>query len=74
MLDDPHYKAREYWVEVEHPVTGRLRYSGQPFRMGENPWRLRRPAPLLGQHNEEVYAGLGYSKEDLVKLREIGVI
>ena len=74
VLADPHYKARGYWVEIEHPVAGKLRYPGQPFRMGENPWRLRRPAPLLGQHNEEVYAGLGYSKEDLVKLREMGVI
>jgi crotonobetainyl-CoA:carnitine CoA-transferase CaiB-like acyl-CoA transferase len=40
----------------------------------ELPWEIRRPAPLLGQHNEEVYSSLGYSKEDLVKLREGEVI
>ena len=74
VVDDPHYKARDYWVEAEHPVAGGLRYPGQPFRMGENPWQLRRPAPLLGQHNDEVYAVLGYTGEDLVKLREIGAI
>jgi CoA:oxalate CoA-transferase len=74
VVDDPHYKGRGYWVEIEHPVAGRLRYPGQPFRMSEHPWRLRRPAPLLGQHNEEVYGALGYSKEDLVKLREMGAI
>jgi crotonobetainyl-CoA:carnitine CoA-transferase CaiB-like acyl-CoA transferase len=38
------------------------------------PWRIRRPAPLLSQHNEEVYSRLGYSREDLVKLRERGII
>jgi crotonobetainyl-CoA:carnitine CoA-transferase CaiB-like acyl-CoA transferase len=39
------------------------------------PWLIRRPAPLMGQHNEEIYCGkLGYSKEDLVKLKETGCI
>ncbi len=74
LVNDTHWRARELWVEVDHPVTGKLTYPGAPFKMAETPWRVSRPAPLLGQHNEEVYGELGYSKEDLVRLREGGTI
>jgi len=72
---DPHFKARGFWVEIDHPVTGRLTYPGAPTNMMDGGYQVRRPAPLLGQHNEEVLCGmLGYSKEDLVFLRETGAI
>ena len=74
LLEDPHHRLREFWREVEHPVAGRLTYAGAPYRSTEAPWVLRRPAPLLGQHNDEVYGSLGYTREDLSKLRERGVI
>lgn len=74
LVNDPHWSIREFWVDVDHPVTGKLTYPGAPFKMEETPWRVSRPAPLLGQHNEEVYGELGYSKEDLVVLREKGII
>jgi len=67
--------AREFFAEIDRPETGVMRYPGSPFKMSEGSWRLARPAPLLGQHNEEVYCGrLGYTKQVLVKLRETGVI
>jgi crotonobetainyl-CoA:carnitine CoA-transferase CaiB-like acyl-CoA transferase len=71
---DPHFTARGVFAEIDHPVMGRVRSLGRPFIMSETPWAIRRPAPLLGQHNAEVYAELGYSREDLVKLHENGVI
>lgn len=74
LVNDTHWKVREYWTEIDHPVTGRLTYTGAPFKMAESPWRVKRPAPLLGQHNEEVFGELGHSKEDLIKLRERGII
>jgi len=74
LLDDPHFRERAFFVEVDHPEAGRLPYPGAPFRMSETPWRTGR-APLLGEHNEEVYCQrLGYSREDLVRLRERGVL
>ena len=74
VLEDPHYRLRDYWKEIEHPVTGRLTYPGAPFRSSDMPSLVRSPAPLIGEHNDEVYSALGYTREDLLKLREQGVI
>lgn len=71
----PHTAAREFIVEMEHPVIGRYRCLGPPFKLSETPCRVRRPAPLLGQHNLEIYGqGLGYSPEKLSLLKKEGVI
>ena len=76
VVESRQLKERNYWVEVEHPVTGKQLYPGDPFNIPDDPqWRVRMPAPLLGQHNVEVFCDkLGYSKEDLVRLREAGII
>ena len=74
VVNDPHWRERGFWAEIDHPVTGRLTYPGRPIKADGMPWVMRRPAPLLGQHNEEVYGRLGYSKEDLVRLKERGLI
>ena len=54
-------------MPVDHPEAGSYDYAGLPFRMSETPPALRR-APLLGEHNAEVYGALGYSPEDLTVL------
>ena len=75
VLADPDYAARGYFVEVDHAVVGTVKYPGAPFLMSDTPWRPRRPAPTLGQHNREVFGErLGYSDQDLVLLRAIEVI
>jgi len=74
LLEDPHYMERNYWQEVDHPVTGPLTYPGAPYRSEKMSWQIKHPAPLLGQHNEEIYRALGYGKEGLVKFQEEGVI
>ena len=71
----PHLQERGFFVEVEHPVAGKAEYPGGGPRLSEAEYQVYRPAPLLGQHNQEIYCGeLGNTKEDLVKLREMGVI
>jgi len=75
LVNCPQLKERGYYVEVEHPVVGKITVPGEMFRLPECPWSLRSPAPLLGQHNEPVFCGeLGYSKQDLVLLRQLGAI
>jgi CoA:oxalate CoA-transferase len=74
LLGSRHLNGRGYFVDVEHPVTGKVRYPGAQFKLGNLPYELK-PAPLLGEHNEEIYCHrLHYSKKDLAKLREMGVI
>ena len=68
-------EAREFFVEVEHKEAGKVKYPGAPYKLSGTPWSVNRPAPLLGEHNVEVYCGvLGYTKQDLVKMRQAGVI
>ena len=75
VAEDVHHNERGFFVEVDHPVAGRFRYPGAPFKLQEGGREVRSPAPLLGQHNQEIYCDrLGYSKEDLVRLRALGVI
>lgn len=73
--NSPHTKAREFFVEVEHPVADKADYPGPPYKWTETPAVMKRPAPCLGEHNEEVYCQeLDLSKDDLVALRGGGVL
>ena len=70
----PQLTAREFFVQVDHPVAGKFSYPGPPYKMDIMTGIEMQPAPLLGQHNEEIYCHrLGCSCEDLVKLREMGI-
>lgn len=76
VLNSPQLKARDFWETVEHPeLEDSLKYPGAPVRMEETPWKIQRRAPLIGEHNEEVYEKeLGLSKEELAILKANGVI
>jgi len=74
-FQDPQLAFRHYFQELSHPMAGTWPFPGPPFRMAETPWEVRRPAPLLGEHNEQIYREiLGYSAQDLIRLRSMGVI
>ena len=73
VFDSPQQRERGFYQEVEHPSAGRYDYAGLPIRMSETPPTLRR-APLLGEHNAEVYGALGYSLEELTALARAEVI
>ena len=74
LADDPHFKERGTFAEIEHPVAGILRYPGRPFIMNESPWSVRSAAPLLGQHDDEVLSKLGYDEARIERLRDQHVI
>ena len=75
VLDSEQMGARGFFVQIEHPAAGKSKYPSAPYKFSKTPWKAGRPAPLLGQHNEEVYCQrLGYSKQELIQLREAGVI
>ncbi|PKB79802.1 MAG: hypothetical protein BZY88_11500 [SAR202 cluster bacterium Io17-Chloro-G9] len=71
----PHLRERGFYVEVEHPVSGTADYPGLGPRLSGMEYEVTRPAPLLGQHNQEIFGGeMDYTKEDLTVLRQMGVI
>jgi len=75
LLASEQLKAREFFAEVDHPEMGKVKCPTAPYRYSKTPWRVERPAPLLGEHNEEIFRKrLGYQKEDLVRMRGAGII
>lgn len=71
ILDDPQLEDREFWMELEYPELGAIVSCPGAFaKLSETPIRVERRAPIIGEHNEEVYKGeLGLSKDNLVALR-----
>jgi len=74
-FEDEHFVARGFQQELEHEDLGRrFRYPGAPYRFEKSPWALRRRAPHLGEHNDEVLAALGVAEAEREALRARGVI
>ena len=70
-----HLRAREYFVEIEHPLLGTVRGLGAPFKLPASPGGPTRPAPLLGQHTDEVLTErLGLDATAIASLRSQGAI
>ena len=65
-------QAREMVMEIDHPVEGRMKSLGFPVKLSATPQQVRYPAPLLGQHTDEVLAEFGLRPEALAALRERG--
>jgi crotonobetainyl-CoA:carnitine CoA-transferase CaiB-like acyl-CoA transferase len=74
LVADDHFRARGFWQVVDHPAAGKHEMPGRPFIMNASPWELRRPAPLLGQHTDEVLAEAGFGQSAIASLRARGVV
>jgi formyl-CoA transferase len=76
VVSDPHIaEAREMFVEIEHPKAGKLKITGSHLKFSSTKVSIRKPSPLLGQDNKEVYGEmLNLSEQDLAELKENGVI
>lgn len=75
VVNDPHLQERGFFTRSDHPVAGEVSFPGAPFNMSLTPWHLNDPAPILGQHNQEVYSGiLGHSPEEIERWHEKGVV
>jgi formyl-CoA transferase len=73
VLADPHLHARDMIVEVEHPVRGKHFTVGNPIKLSASRTTIS-PAPLLGQHREEILKELGYGDDDIQTLAKDGAI
>ncbi|MGH2821130.1 MAG: CoA transferase, partial [Actinomycetota bacterium] len=71
---DPHTRARDMDVEIEHPVEGLMHTLGIPVKLSATPGRIRNPAPVVGQHTDEKLKELGLPDERIADLRARGIV
>ena len=75
MFEDPQVKARNTVVELEHKLAGKFKVPQHPVKYSKTPPEIKSPAPLLGEHNDEVLKDLlGYDDAKLAELRAAGII
>ena len=74
VVNNPQVQARNMIAQLSHPNVPDLKIPNSPLKLAETPPDLRRPPPLLGQHNEEILAELGYETEAIAELQRKGVI
>jgi crotonobetainyl-CoA:carnitine CoA-transferase CaiB-like acyl-CoA transferase len=74
VVNDPQSLANEYIIWVDDPVWGKTKQVGFPWMFSETPASVRRLAPELGEHTEEILLELGYNRDDIFELRQDGVI
>ena len=73
-LESEAVQARDMVTEVRHPKLGALRMVGTPVKLSESPGEVRLPPPLLGEHTEQVLLELGYSPEEIQKMKAEGAV
>jgi crotonobetainyl-CoA:carnitine CoA-transferase CaiB-like acyl-CoA transferase len=75
VVDHAQVRTRGSLVESTHPVAGSIRMTGPPVRMSDTPGTVRTPAPLLGEHTEEILRDrLGITSEEVSRLKDAGII
>jgi len=75
ICEDPHIAHRKMLVEIDQPIVGKMRVCASPLKLSETPGEVYAPAPMLGEHSEQVLRDvLGYSREKVAQLKEEGVI
>ncbi len=74
VISDPQARANDFFVPLEHPTYGRIEVVANPIKLSKAPANVVKPAPELGQHTEEILLENGYTREDIARFREQGVI
>ena len=75
ICEDPHIRYRRMLVEMEQPGVGKIRMAGSPIHLSETPGEVYAPAPVLGEHSEEILRNvLGYPREEIDQLKREGII
>jgi len=74
VINDPQAEVNGFFTEIQHPEAGEVRYVNTPVKFHQNPAAVKSASPEAGQHTEEVLLELGYSWDEIVKLKEQGAI
>jgi crotonobetainyl-CoA:carnitine CoA-transferase CaiB-like acyl-CoA transferase len=71
---DAHLRARQMFVEMEHPEVGTVKQVGISFKLSDTPGQVRHLAPRQFEHTSVVLQGLGYSADEVIRLQQAGVV
>lgn len=74
VFTDPQVQHRQMAVDVEHATAGRLTITNTPLKLSATPGRVRLPAPVLGQHTDDILRRLGYDQATIAHYHDDGVI
>ena len=75
ITEDHHIaELREMFIDIDHPVIGKMTVNGCPVKLMDAMPRINRPGPTLGQHNEEIYKAIGYTDDELEEMKKENVI
>ena len=74
VMDDPQVRHMGLVTSYEHPRAGTVKVIGPAVKMSETPPKIVRPAPIVGQHTEEILRDFGFSDEKITSLRERGIV
>jgi len=74
VIADPQARANDFFIPYDHPTYGQIEVLASPINLSKTPATITMPAPEFGQHTEEVLLEYGYSWEDIMQLKEQGVI
>jgi crotonobetainyl-CoA:carnitine CoA-transferase CaiB-like acyl-CoA transferase len=74
VFNDPQIKHMGIPKQIDHPRMGKTNLVGSPINLSGTPAQFFRPAPLLGEHTEEILTRLGYGSETIKELRASGVV
>jgi len=71
---EPAIQERNMLLEINHPTLGMIKQIGSAMRFSDSPFHIRRHPPLLGEHTNEVLKTLGFTDDQIAKLRQDGAI
>jgi CoA:oxalate CoA-transferase len=75
VASDPQLLSRDMIVEVDTPVSGKVKLIGSVYKMSRTPGDRRKIVPAVGEHNQEIYGGLlGLDAQEIQKLEEENII
>ncbi|MCY3882552.1 MAG: CoA transferase [Chloroflexi bacterium] len=74
LYEDPVFRERGLWTEVEHETLGSFPMLGRPYILSETPWAIRRAAPCLGEHTTAILEETGYDEDTIAELRRTGAV
>ena len=69
-MDDPQLRSRQMIMEKEHPVLGKINQLGNPLKLSDTPAQFKTYCPMPGEHTDEILGEMGYSVDQIQKLRE----